>query len=649
MKIPTIFDVYESMDCRNIISPYIIKYPIDDIVKRYVSSGIGGYVESIFPDLTFIRGTNPTTYDSSYKSQITENRNSSNFYSDNTSTKTDQCIPHNNYANNVPKILPPHRVFQYCTNDKNDVFESNVYIPCLQNPGVYPTGGYPNEVPTYDSNAPTAGSMIPSAREIHNEQLLQEIQRKLHHELIENLFEGIQKIQISNLLSALVQSHLIPLDDELITSLRIAFVSILNTDSVIQRIGVFLDNKRSIYEFPHHPNRKYSVFIQVGDNSVKDEVIGNISDVIKLFSNNIGICVLTKDEFIILQKSNPIPVCFECRGGCSHRTIPSLELTLVNENKFIPNINIYAAYPIEAVRILSPSNKMSVPFGSSGKVCFDILSSNDFKYEVCSVTVNHTTYTIDQLLDPEKNLKGSEYSNLYAELSNNDIAGNKILTLYYTAITKDITILVEVARVINTEDFHIQTEEISSRSNYGDIHIDNSAEKFVEMCIPFNVYMCGCMRVSDKLRIYDIRYIRNDNGYEKISDSSSTPFKIGMITVPEDGSLVKKSYLTLQIDEQLDYSKEFLVHFNQGLLLAKDPLDAGHKPSSCMSHVTNSLIELRFSVNAVTGKVDIISDESYIPDYILDTFVKDDTDDNPENTSSDNNSAQTNGETVVSE
>lgn len=680
MYTPMILKIYESKECEGVLAPFILSSEISELVYSLYNKNTKLYnlLQSI-SDVTSVSGG--VKYDNTKRvygiSHCSCDGTNSVDSSAIKSLKGSSALTEAEKvaANNKTQVLPPHKVHFNTNGDPQPVYESNIYTPCLHEPsdhfapevkaGIFPTGTYPNEVPTYssmeeysevasntiESNATSNCSC--SATSLHSEQEKMSLKKRcLEKELIYNSFEGIKDMQISNLLSALIQSNKVPLNYELIQTLRIILdtvvsnnVSIQNIASMVKRIGIYSQTARSI----SCPDTKtyLKVFVQVDAECHKDSVTNILKSVLSSYSENISVVLFNPNEFASIQQTFPINLCFDCSISEDISTpIATFDMILINANTFVTNVKIHASAS-RNVQIASPSPIMEVPQGTSGELQFIVHSVGDRAYTVDKIRVNNKVYSISELISKNNSIADFGYSGLSATVvSANSPDVSEIFTLRYSNISADLFVHVQCIEVLSVDECKIEENSIkvelsetkshqlvigdtSSVNTLGDSSeagenetgsrsdtnnngvstptISSTTKKlYIDMILPFNNNITK-LRRPELIKVYKVQ--RTFTEYNECTDIKLEQvdlFKIDLGNALDINSLVKNSAIRAGGGCVMD-NAEFLMVIERGALMSTKTVANATLPA------TNDELRLHFAIDYISKAFELMGPDVIIP------------------------------------
>lgn len=472
-QLPLIINLYESIECSGVLSKYLVKQSILDIVDEMIEKHEDLYkMINAIPNVSVVGNFNTAT-------DICNAQRKNVARASNITSGNDTCPEVGPYG----KVLPPHRMFTTC--EDGHVLESSIYHPCAvpiqreqETQSTFRTGGYSGDVVHSEDVATSMNGC--NAGKCHNCDCCDNIdytalfkdKEKLYHELF-LWAKGLQTVQISDLISALIQAKKIPVDLRLATTLRCVLTGILNEPSLCDMTG-----KIGVLQYIHntisapHTQKFLQVFVQI--NALDDTKQVYLDKILKyLVSTDVKDCaviVMTKKEYDIIQQQYPINVCFDCSPSADvgNSYISYMDMVLVEENMFLPKISMtFNTSPM--VDVMAPASCLHATAGSTGKVAFLVGTHDHRKWTVDTVSVNDHTYCVEELIHardtqltagvPDYIVQEYEYVSLGAELNTSNLDAE--LILFYKNISSDIVCNIKPLLVLSESEFNIKQEDVN--------------------------------------------------------------------------------------------------------------------------------------------------------------------------------------------
>lgn len=497
MRLPIIFKVLESEECAGILAPYILSSEIYNLVESLYNKNkdLINMINSLPNEV--VRGSVTRSYknlpcDSLIESHYTGNSNS---YGDPIISGA-QASGESNHIN--LSVLPPHKVYFDDSKLTNPRYEANIYNPCLRDASgrdVFQTGSYPNTTGSTSSSDSSNSKFTNTTSKCCRKQSEKEsyVMAKMLESMMDSSIESIAKLQIQNVLTALIQSNRIPTSYSVITGLRVILetVSLLSDKKPevlisIHRFGLYTETMRSVLL----PSKASVIkqFICIDDNEHFDYIKETLSSVLHSYPDTVEISVLTSEQFSRIHSSCPVDLDFEC-GLYTNPNSSSNEfsITLTDINRFRPDVILDIHVPSH-IQPLFPGHQIAVPCGTSGKLSF-MLNERD-KYELDGVELNGRFYNISTLCDDvfEPSI-GKELLSIKGKIKEIDNS-SALFELSYIGIYDNINIDLRTISVLDRLECEIDDVEV----NY-----QLSELKVLELCLDNSIShgTCSCTEEND--------------------------------------------------------------------------------------------------------------------------------------------------------
>lgn len=575
MKLPTLLDIYESPECEGIISPFIVKSEIEDLVNLLISKQEKLYhVLDCISSMTIISGKHNNTISPPAQNPTVKNN-----------LKFDQSVGGGVLSDDAV-VLPPHAV--HYDPEKNTVqFESNIYQPCLrdhkpnksEDQKAFETGKYPNDV--------QISSFLNELVDYSKHYIEMDCESNYNHchcgkdydtilrykdilkeQMIYSWINNIRYIQVDNLVSALIMSNKMKIDPSLIESFKIILNGISSHELIshVAKLGI-INLKVNTISRPHTTHVP-SIFIQLTGNPMNSDLDSNIELLKNMLPNKTHLIVFTEREFGLAKHNYQIPICFNCTyGGYVKNDIPIFEMTMVNENLFIPDLCIKFKSAIDGIVSIagSPVSKFIVAGESSGLIEFVIGSHSTERprnYTIRSIIVNgHHSYTLRQLLYDD--ISECEYVKLSGKMQLSDTKDFRIFTLSYNVLRSNLDIYMIPIMLLPESEFGVDLRNINyTVKRTLPMNLRGRVEptqKALQLQIPFTKPIDSFEDVSKIFTGYIVnREFNAETGKWDKEEYIQTDDILLSISSLKNDTLVKEKTLTVSINHVSDITEFYI-------------------------------------------------------------------------------------------